>query len=164
MPRNCNLVSSSICRCPGPLSHFKSSRYPGLSRVLGYRGNMEFVTYCGNSQSSIPPFVFSPKVQSHDISVLVPNFPITRGQYRNTSARTLSLSSVVAFVCYWKWGERASPAALLPITNVAVRLSLLVLLPVYGKRGSWRVTSGRPPLLPLLPSTDRHVSSKLIIK
>jgi hypothetical protein len=60
-----------ICRRPGPLSHFKRSQCPGLSRVLGYKGNIEFITYCSNSQTSIPPLVFSPKVQSHEVSVSV---------------------------------------------------------------------------------------------
>ena len=37
----------------------------------GNKGNIEFITYCSNSQSSIPPLVFNPKVQSHEVSVSV---------------------------------------------------------------------------------------------
>ena len=64
-------------------------------------------------------------------------------------------------VLMFEWGRSGSPAAVLPVIIVVVNDYFDVAFPSCGKRTSKYVTVGRPPRLPLLPSRDRHVSSKL---
>ncbi len=53
-----------------------------------------------------------------------------------------------------------SPAALLPVIIIVDSDDFEVALPTTGNFGSYRITSGRPPCLLVLPSSNKHVSSK----
>ena len=122
---------------------------------------MDFFIYSKNSWSSIPPLLFRPNEIGKVCSDLCPNVPRTSSIYRMASIRIASASSVCADVWNWKWGGSGSPAAVLPVIIVVVNDDFDVAFPSCGKRTSKYVTVGRPPRLPLLPSRDRHVSSKL---
>jgi hypothetical protein len=69
----------------------------------GNKGNIEFITYCSNSQSSIPPLVFNPKVQSHEVSVSV------SGDTVILAAVTVSIIGGGGLICHrWPSGRQVS--------------------------------------------------------
>ncbi len=56
-----------------------------------------------------------------------------------------------------------SPVALLLVIIIVDSEDFKVALPTMGNLGSNRMTSGRPPRLLVLPSSNKHVSSKFRI-